>query len=347
MTHQHIGNLFMFGFHGTTAPDYLLAWLHEGKVGGVILFARNVENPQQLAVLTAQLHNAASQPILIAIDQEGGTVARLRGDFLESPSAMALSNTDAAENAETAYGLLAAEMRHLGIIWDYAPVVDITYNRDNPTVGTRSFGTNPDRVGLYASHAVRGLQSERIAACAKHFPGLGNTTIDTHLALPTLDTPLEHLIATDLAPYRAVIDENIASIMTTHTKFLALDEEHPATLSPVIVKRLLRDALQYEGVVTTDCMEMKAIADNYGAGESAVLAILAGIDIVLFSHTPTMQQQAFEAVTEAMNSGRIPAHFVQQANERREKLIAQFAITEPPTASHEFINLDSAQEAMQ
>lgn len=323
---QQIGNCFMVGFQGTTAPSYLLEWLAEGRVGGVILFGRNIESPSQVAALTRSLHAAAMYPILVSIDQEGGTVARLRGVFTESPGAMALSNTDNPEHAFTAYATLGQEMRELGINWNYAPVVDLLLNRENPTVGTRSFGMTAERVGRFARAAVRGLQQSHVAACAKHFPGLGNTPIDTHVALATLDTPLEHLIAHDLLPYREVIAQGVDSIMTTHTRFLALDSQHPATLSPVIVRRLLREELGYQGVVTTDCLEMKAIADHYGAGESAIMALLGDVDIVLFSHTRDTQQVAIEAVTDAVKGGRVSQARLDTANQRRAHLVEQVAI---------------------
>jgi beta-N-acetylhexosaminidase len=342
---QQVGKLFVFGFHGTTAPDYLLDWLRAGKVGGIILFARNCENPKQLLALTTALHEAAAYPILIGIDQEGGTVARLREGFLEAPSAMALSNSDDPLNAKLSYEMLGAEMRMLGINWDYAPVVDITYNRENPTVGARSFGTHATRVGRFARQAVAGLQSAKVAACAKHFPGLGNTIVDTHLALPTLDTPLEHLLAQDILPYREVIAEEIASIMTTHTTFTALDHDHPATLSNVIVKRLLREEMHYTGTVITDCMEMKAIADNYGAGESAIMAVLGEIDMVLFSHTREMQEVAYDATLEAVKSGRIPMSYVEQANARRQALMNTFQFEQLPT-SLEQVNSPIQQTSM-
>ncbi len=335
----------MVGFQGTAAPGYLLEWLREGRVGGIILFARNVENPQQLAALTRSLHEAAAAPILISIDQEGGTVARLRSGFTESPGAMALARTGSPENARLAYSILGAEMRALGINWDYAPVLDMAYNRENPTVGTRSFGADPQAISVYGAQAVRGLQSAGVAACAKHFPGLGDTAIDTHVALPTLSTPLEQLMSSDLVPYRAVIAEDIASIMTTHTIFADLDRDFPATLSPVVVPRLLREHLGYDGVVTTDCMEMKAIASHYSPGESAIMALLGSVDIVLFSHTREMQEAAMTAVMEAVRSGRIPLERIQQANARRQRLIERYAIT-PDSISHESVNLPQRRAAM-
>jgi beta-N-acetylhexosaminidase len=342
---QLVGQCFMVGFQGTSAPQYLLEWLHEGRVGGIILFARNVENPRQLAALTRSLHAAAAFPLLISIDQEGGTVARLRGGFTESPSAMALARTGSEDNARQAYAILGAEMRALGINWDYAPVLDMAYNRENPTVGTRSFGADPQVIGAYGAQAVRGLQSAGVAACAKHFPGLGNTAVDTHVALPTLSTRLEHVMSVDLLPYRAVMAEDVASIMTTHTIFADLDRDFPATLSPVVVPRLLREYLGYEGVVTTDCMEMKAIASHHSPGESAVMALLAGVDIVLFSHTREMQQAAMTAVEDALRSGRVPLQRVQQACARRQQLIERYGIT-PAGISHASVNLPEHRATM-
>ncbi|MCS6834802.1 MAG: beta-N-acetylhexosaminidase [Anaerolineae bacterium] len=344
-----VGRLFVVGFEGTTAPLYLLEWLAEGRVGGVILFARNVESPSQLAALTSGLRVVAPRPILIGIDQEGGTVARLRGSFTESPSAMALSNSNDEAQAERCYGVLGTEMRALGINWDYAPVVDISYNRENPTVGVRSFGTQGSRVSRYAAAAVRGLQKQGVAACAKHFPGLGNTAIDTHVALPTIDTPLDHLLAHDLLPYRTLMAEGVASIMTTHTIYAALDEQYPATLSPHVIQRLIRQELGYDGLVTSDCMEMKAIADHYEPGAYAVLGALAGLDVILVSHTRAAQEEAYRGLLAAVEDGRVPLARIREANRRIEALLARYAIAEQPnlqaiaTPEHQQIVLEAAR----
>lgn len=335
---EKVGQLFMVGFEGLTPPGYILEWLAAGRIAGVILFARNVESPQQLARMTAALHAAAKHPCLISIDQEGGTVARLRDGFTESPGAMALSVAGDAEQIERVSHVLGTELRALGINWNYAPVLDILYNVENPSLGTRSFGTTAEKVGRFAAAAVRGFQRAGVAACAKHFPGLGDTPIDTHIALPTLNKPLDALIAEDLAPYRAVIGDKIAAIMTTHTRFAALDSKLPTTMSPVVVNRLLRQELGYDGLVTTDCMEMKAIADNYGAGESAVLTIAGGIDMVLFSHTRAAQEAAYDAVIAAVESGRIPIARINEANRRVDTMRQRFAIHNTP-------NLDEIRTA--
>lgn len=323
---ERVGQMLMGGFHGTQAPPYFLDRLREGRLGGVILFARNVATPPQLAELTAQLHAAAKYPLLIAIDQEGGTVARLRDGFSESPGALALASIAhaGATHTEAVSGVLAREMQAVGINWTYAPVLDVTYNADNPTVGTRSFGRDPQRIGAYAAAAVRGFQANGVAACAKHFPGLGDTATDTHLALPRLDTSLEHLRRVDLSPYRACLDADLAAIMTTHTIFNALDAEHPATLSAHIVKRLIREELGFAGVVISDCMEMKAIDDHYGVADSAVLGAQAGLDILLYSHTAAKQAAAFEHLLTAVQRGDVPESVIDAANARIATLKARF-----------------------
>ncbi|HVU15076.1 MAG TPA: beta-N-acetylhexosaminidase [Phototrophicaceae bacterium] len=325
--HDKIGQMLMVGFHGLEAPAYLLDWLREGRIGGVILFARNVESPEQVARLTTSLHAAAKYPLLIGIDQEGGTVARLRQSqgFSESPGAMALSSAaDGAALAEQVDQMLAEEMCALGINWDFAPVLDITYNHANASVGTRSFGMDRARVAQMGSAAVRGFQRGGVAACAKHFPGLGTTSTDTHVALPILDTPLETLAQQDMEPFKSSVSGGIASVMTTHTIFSALDARLPATLSPVIIRQLLREKLGFDGVVASDCMEMKAIADHWGAGETAVLGALAGLDVILFSHTRELQEAAHDALFAAAQSGRVPIEQIDEANRRVAALKAAY-----------------------
>ncbi|HYO89172.1 MAG TPA: beta-N-acetylhexosaminidase [Candidatus Limnocylindrales bacterium] len=322
-----VGQMLFAGFDGLEAPAYILDALRAGRLGGIILFARNVASPQQLAALTDSLKAASPYGVIISIDQEGGTVARLRDGFSESPGAMALASArDSEQWVETMSRMLALELRALGIHWDYAPVVDITYDAGNPSLGTRSFGSDAARVSRLAAAAVRGFQNTGIAASPKHFPGLGQTAVDTHIALPALDTPLDHLLHVDLLPYRAVLEAGASSVMITHVLYRALDAEHPSTLSPVVVKRLLRGELGYDGVVTTDCLEMNAITDHYGAAEAAVLAALASIDALLFSHTRSRQEAAYDALLDAVKSDRVPVQVIDDANRRLAAFKARYLL---------------------
>lgn len=319
-----VGQKLLVGFHGLEPPDHILQWLAEGRIGGVILFARNVESPEQLAKLTKACHDAASTPILIGIDQEGGAVARLREGFTESPGAMALGVCDSEDLAEEVSAVLASELKALGINWNYAPVVDITHNVNNASVGTRSIGTDKDQVSRLTVSEVKGFQKSGVAATAKHFPGLGNTPIDTHEALAVIDDPVEYLWENDLIPFRRVVEAGVASVMTTHVKFSVLDKEYPATLSPIIVSKLLREDIGFDGIVSTDCMEMKAITDHYGAGESAVLAAQAGIDLILFSHTKEYQEEVYEALLAAYRSGRLSMDELDRSYERIQAFKTRF-----------------------
>jgi beta-N-acetylhexosaminidase len=323
---QKIGQMLAVGFDGLEAPDYILEWLRAGRIGGVILFSRNVTSPQQVAELTASLRDAAPQPILIAIDQEGGVVARLRSGqgFLESPGAMVLGAADDATLAEEVSASLAEEMAALGINWNLAPVVDLLREYRNPSVGVRSLGADKRRVAELAAAEVHGFQRGGVAATAKHFPGLGHTAVDTHLALAVISDSPEELREVELVPFRAAVEAGVAAVMVSHVLFEQIDAQHPSTLSPKVIRGLLRDELGFAGVTCTDCMEMKAIADHYGAGESAVLAALAGQDLIFFSHTRQMQEAAYDALLVAVQSGRLPLADIDAANERLMTLKGRF-----------------------
>jgi beta-N-acetylhexosaminidase len=289
---EKIGQMLVVGFQGLEPPDHILRWLATGRIGGVILFARNVDSPTQVSELTRACREAAARPILVAIDQEGGVVARLREGFTESPGAMALGAADSERLAEEVSAALGAEMRALGINWNLAPALDLTHNIDNPSVGVRSLGTDPVRVGRLGVAQVRGFQGAGVAATAKHFPGKADTPVDPHVRLPVIEGPLDDMWETDLVPFRAASEAGIAAVMVTHVQFKALEPEYPSTLSPRIIQGLLREDVGFRGLVSTDCMEMKAVTDRYGPGESAVLAALAGANIIFFSHTRELQEDA-------------------------------------------------------
>jgi beta-N-acetylhexosaminidase len=325
---EKIGMMLVAGFEGLTLPEHIRGWLAAGRLGGVILFNRNVADRAQLAALTAACHDAAPRPLLLAIDQEGGRVARLRagGGFSESPGAMALGAADSEALAQRVSGALAAELRALGINWNLAPVVDIAHT-ENPVIGTRALGSDPARVSALAAAEIRGFQDAGVAATAKHFPGHGNTPVDTHQAMARVDAPLDALWDHDLIPFRAAVAAGVDTVMVAHVTFTALDGQHPATLSPAVIQGVLRERIGYAGLACTDCMEMRAVRDHYGAGESAVLAALAGADIIFFSHTPAYQEAAYDALLAAAQSGRLPLARIDEAVARVQALAERRAIT--------------------
>ncbi|HET8732938.1 MAG TPA: beta-N-acetylhexosaminidase, partial [Anaeromyxobacteraceae bacterium] len=231
--------LLCVGFDGTTPSPEVLELVRRG-VGGVILFARNVESAEQVAELTASLKRAAGRPLLVSVDQEGGRVARLRArhGFTELPPMRALGETGDEGLAFEVGALLGSELRAVGIDQDYAPVVDVDTNPANPVIGDRSLSRDPERVGRLGAALARGLQSAGVAACAKHFPGHGDTSQDSHVALPRLAHSLERLEAVELPPFRALARAGVASVMTAHVVFEALDPKRPATLSPSVMRLL-------------------------------------------------------------------------------------------------------------
>ncbi len=277
------------GFEGTTLPDDLAGLIAAGRVGGVILFSRNIAGLEQLRKLNACIHDAAPAraPVLIGIDQEGGRVQRLQEPWtLWPPMRRAGELDDLGLTGEVA-AALARELLDVGIALDFAPCVDVDTNPDNPVIGDRSFSHDVARVAEHARHFVAAMQLAGVAACAKHFPGHGDTASDSHFELPRLDHDLERLRRVELPPFRAAIEAGVASLMTAHVSFPALDGDRPATLSPPIMA-ICREELGYDGVVFSDDLEMKAVADRYapeervsGALESQVDAFLVCKDAVL------------------------------------------------------------------
>lgn len=327
---ENVGQLMMAGFEGLKPPPHILAWLANGRIGGVYLFARNIQSPAQVKQLIADCRAAAQHPILVGIDQEGGIVARLRDGFSESPGAMALGAGGDCQLAEDVAFMMGREMAALGINWNFAPVADIAHQRDNPSVGTRSVGRDPRLASELVAAQIRGFQRAGVAATVKHFPGLGKSVIDTHDAPARVSGSLSYLYAEDLLPFRAAIAIGVGCVMLTHVIYEALDSELPATLSPRIVDGLLRRELGFDGVVCTDCMEMKAMTDAFGAGESAVMALQAGVDLVLFSHSRDSQEAAYEAVLNAALSGRICEGRIELSVSRVQALKRGYSLHNAP-----------------
>src|SRR5262249_21992353 len=250
--------------------------------GGVILFARNVAEPGQVAELAFEASRlVADLPGWVSIDQEGGRVARLKAPFTEWPPMATLGRSGDVQLAERFARALAAELKAVGITLDFAPVLDVHTNPRNPVIGDRALAERAGDVARLGGAGIRAMQAEGLAACGKHFPGHGDTSTDSHLELPLVEHPPERLREVEFVPFRAAIEAGVATIMTAHVLVPALDEQRPATLSKRIVTGLLREELHYDGVIVSDDLEMKALANDYKVPESAVLAVEAGCDTVL------------------------------------------------------------------
>lgn len=320
---EQIGQILMVGFPGTSPTPELIELIQRYHVGNVILFSRNVQDAQQLQTLTGTLQELARSagqrlPLLIAIDQENGMVQRLSQDATIFPGNMALGATGSEEDAYNVALGSGQELRALGVNFNLAPVVDVNNNPVNPVIGVRSFGEDPRQVARLATAEIHGYQEAGVATCIKHFPGHGDTATDSHLAIPVIPYDLSRLEQLELVPFKSGIAAGTDSVMTAHIYFPALMGETnlPATLSPEVVSQLLRKQLGFQGMIMTDCLEMKAISETVGVGRGAVLAHKAGNDLILISHRYERQLAGLEALKEAVRSGEITPEQIRQAAER-------------------------------
>ncbi|KAJ7291066.1 glycoside hydrolase family 3 protein [Mycena rebaudengoi] len=314
---QDIGQHFVFGFHGHTVSPNIKTLIQEYYIGSVILMKRNVADGRQTRALVRELQTLAkdaghAKPLLIGIDQENGLVSAFSSlkAGTQFPGAMALAAAASPDLTEQVYSASGKELKLAGINWAYSPVADVNSDPRNPVIGIRSFGDDPQQVGLFASAAARGLTKSGVAPSAKHFPGHGDTSVDSHLALPRIMKSKDELYTTELPPFQALIAQGVATIMTGHMALPAITgSEVPCSLSRAITTDLLRGELGYKGLVVTDCLEMDAISDTSqgacGVEEGAVRALEAGADIVMICHTMAWQTGAVLKTYEAVKSGRL------------------------------------------
>lgn len=311
---EKIGQLFMVGFMGTTVTSELASFIKEYKPGGVILFSRNLESVEQIVELTNDLQRCSPQsPLLISIDQEGGRVSRLPKGFTIFPPCELIGRCNSGELAYAVAATTAKELRAVGINMNMAPVLDVNSNPDNPVIGDRAFGSISDVVSEMALVTAAGLQDNKVVACGKHFPGHGDTNADSHKELPVVEASRERLETVEFPPFRRAAAAGIETMMTAHVLYKALDDSLPATLSPDIITHLLREQMQYDGVVLTDDLEMHAIVDHYGPGDAAVRAFLAGCDVLLICKDRDREIAAFESVEKAVASGTIATKRLDQS----------------------------------
>lgn len=338
---QKLGQVMVIGFDGLEPETGLLEMIKKYHVGGVILFARNVDSPQQVATLTNSLQNAAVESghpgLLIAIDQEGGRVVRLTENkgFTEFPGAMALAATGDVENARRVAQAMAAEMRATGINADFAPDLDVNNNPANPVIGIRSFGSEPADVAACGVAFLEGLQSGGVLAFGKHFPGHGDTTVDSHIALPLVPHARERLEAVEFVPFRAAMAADVAGIMSAHVTFPAIDATPglAATLSSKVLTDLLRDEMGYGGLLVTDSLEMGALAENgYPVPVAAATALQAGADLLLFNRDHTLHRAAFRELQIWVQDGRIPEARLDASVRRILQAKARFGLLTPASA---------------
>ena len=323
---RQIGQLLIAGFNGHQITPELRSLAKEFGLGGVILFARNIAEPEQVAEVAFDASRLVpDMPTWASVDQEGGRVARLKTPFTEWPPMATLGRSGDVKLAERFARALATELKAVGITLDYAPVLDIHTNPKNPVIGDRALAEKADEVARLGSAIIRALQGEGVAACGKHFPGHGDTATDSHHELPLVEHPPDRLRRVEFVPFKAAIEAGVATIMTAHVLVPSLDEKRPASLSRRIVHDLLRDELHYEGVILSDDLEMKAIAAGYAVPEAAVMAIEAGCDgVMICSGDHETQGAALEALIHAVEQERLSIGRVEDALKRQRRAKERF-----------------------
>lgn len=326
-----VAGTLMPGFVGATLPDWIR---REGGAGlrAVCLYGANVANPHQLSALVAELRAALPDGI-VAVDEEGGDVTRLHyPEGSNLPGNAVLGRLDDTDLTHACAAAIGGELAASGINLDLAPVVDVNSAPDNPVIGVRSFGSEPALVARHTAAWVEGLQSVGVAACAKHFPGHGDTVTDSHLGLPRVDATLATVQERELVPFRAAIAAGTASIMTSHIIVSAIDAHRPATFSPTILQGVLREVLGFRGVIISDALDMAGASAITGIPEAAVRALAAGCDLLCIGSetTPEGYLAIVDAILDAVAGGRLDEGRVREAADRVRTLAASHPALSPP-----------------
>lgn len=333
MNERDIGALFMIGFDGTHFTKVVGDLVNEVNPCGVILFARNIQDPRQLAGLNHDLQAHArdrdSQGIFIGVDQEGGRVRRLKEPFAEFRPAFELASSQKPEEAVRRFAQVTAEeLRLVGFNLDFAPVLDVLglkIDADDSVIGDRSYGSDPQVVADLGQIVIQTMRSAGVIPCCKHFPGHGGTSVDSHTDLPVDIRPWEMIEKSDLTPFSRAVEINVEMIMTAHVLYRNLDPDYPATLSESAIHGLLRTRMAYEGVVITDDLDMAAVARGHSPEECALRALKAGADILLFCNYPEKALAARSRIFNAVRNGDLAEARIQKSLERTERLKSTYA----------------------
>ena len=326
------------GFNGKELADDTAAFISQAQIGGVILFSPNYENPAQVTTLINQIQEcrAGELPLWITVDHEGGKVQRFRASFTRLPEADVIAKKNSPKLLFELSEMVAAELKSVGINVNFAPVADINSNPKNPVIGARAYGEDEDTVSKMVSAFVRGHLHQGVQPCVKHFPGHGDTTVDSHFALPKVEDSLESLREREFRPFTKSFKSGCRWVMTAHLLNPNLDPKYPATLSKRVLTDLLRDDLRYTGLIVSDDLEMKAIADHYGPEEAPRLAIEAGCDLLIY-RTEAATRHAYTSLSKALDEGRLdPERVLESADlsmDLKREFLVPYGALDPRTAA--------------
>ncbi|RKN75982.1 beta-N-acetylhexosaminidase [Paenibacillus ginsengarvi] len=313
---QKLGQMVMAGVDGTKMDEQAKSLIANDFIGGFILYKPNIESTAQTATLLNELKEANRgnpAPLLLSVDQEGGKVSRMPGTLVPTPASRDIAKTGDKEKARAIGKAIGAEVRALGFNVDFAPVLDIDSNPNNPVIGNRSFGPTAAIVSSFGLQQMEGLRSERVIPVVKHFPGHGDTSVDSHLELPVVSKTLDQLRKLELVPFADAIRSDADMVMVAHILLPQLDPDHPSSMSPTVIGDLLRKEMGFGGVVITDDMTMGAILKHNDLGEAAVQSVKAGADIVLVAHEYAKAKMVIGALKQAVQSGAITADSIDRS----------------------------------
>jgi beta-N-acetylhexosaminidase len=344
---KNLGELFIIGFSGLELPSDTAVFLSQAQIGGIILFAQNYENPGQLAELTNQIQeNRGELPLWISVDHEGGRVQRFRKPFTKIPDAQAVGATHSPKLAFEITEVMAKELKAVGININFSPVADINTNSKNPVIGARAYGSREELVSQMVSAVVRGHLVHGVQPCVKHFPGHGDTSTDSHFALPRVDTPMEVLKEREFRPFSKAFRSHCSMVMTAHVLLSKIDPKLPATLSPKIIQDILRNDLRFTGLIISDDMEMKAITDHFGAEDSPRFAIQAGCDLLIY-RSEAGARHAYASLVKALEDGKLSPELVLQAAGRSKSLKRKVLLPYHPITIAELGKKVGLQESLE
>jgi beta-N-acetylhexosaminidase len=338
---EQVGQMILAGVEGTSINAATKAILAKQHVGGIILYKNNVSSLVGSVKFINDLKKANAgnpAPLFVSVDQEGGKVSRLPSEFVAMPDAAKVGRTGDAQLAKDEGALIARELKLMGFNVDFAPVLDVNSNPNNPVIGTRSYGTTAKLVTKMGLAAMEGLRGGGVVAVVKHFPGHGDTSVDSHLELPLVNKTTKQLQAMEWIPFKAAIDANTDAVMIAHIMFPKIDPDAPASISKIIIGDQLRGTLGYNGVVITDDMTMGAIANNYGIAEAALRSVEAGSDIILVAHGYDTAKAVYDKLLSSVKSGKLTEARIEESVVRILKLKMKYKL------SDEAVPIPSAQE---
>lgn len=328
----------MMGFKGTELPDETHRFIDTNNIGFIVLFARNIDSISQVKELNRQIHGSAKIPPFIYTDQEGGTVVQFKELAATVVSPMGVAATGNPRNARTAANIIGEEMKAVGVDGVLAPTLDVNFEEQNPIIGIRSYSDEPEPVIAFASEFVAGLHEKGVPACGKHYPGHGGTIVDSHLEIPEVHISPEYFYRYCFTPFQVFARMGIDAIMSSHVLFPAISPDI-ATFSPRLIRDLLRGKAGYNGLVMSDCLEMKAVKDNYSPAEIVKKSIDAGLDLLIAGHSPDFQQELLDSLLFYVQKGMIPEKRIDESLERIFKLKEKYPPPRPApekrkTSSH-------------